>query len=65
MISPLLDAVFEAIRMSPVRLNFIPPSQLNLKVSQSWRVRLKALPLVQGVSKSLDIRQLCGALLTL
>lgn len=47
LVNPILDAIFEAIQKSPVRISssiFTP----HLTPGQSWRVRLKALPLVQG-----------------
>jgi hypothetical protein len=49
MVNPILDAIFEAIQTSPVCLSFSVNAIYECFAGQSWRLRLKALPLVQGM----------------
>ena len=49
-INPILDELFHAIQSSPVRRISHDPLLVLTRLSQSWKVRLKILPLVQGTS---------------
>lgn len=52
LVGPLLDAICEAITTSPVTLVSWLTWVVSIKLRlQSWKVRLKALPLVQGLSR--------------
>jgi proteasome activator subunit 4 len=49
LIDPIFDAMFAAIQQSPVRIRSCRSyGALIRRFRQSWKVRLKALPLIQG-----------------
>lgn len=56
LLSPLMDAVFEAIQKSPVCF-VVPmfPWPSLTRVHKLWKVRLTALPVLQGASWRLDV----------
>jgi len=53
MVNPILDAIFDAIQNSPVNYRF-PLVRPGLNSPKSWRVRVQALPLVQGARYASD-----------